>query len=213
LSNGGQSGGGAGGKCFIATAAYGSALAPEVEFLRRFRDDVLCRTRNGREFFDEYWDHYYRVSPLIVDVMNHNPRVRELVRWSVVNPLVEYLRILVEFPDAPLNDVPQPWRSFLLQMRRNMEEWAAHITPPYDFAGLSPSEAVEEIRLVLRYIYRHNRTRRRYLLRLQSLGHLPVNASANEGAHIEANLREDGRTDEEISLILASGEEQARLHV
>lgn len=46
-------------KCFIATSAYGDELAPEVEFLRLWRDSVLLESERGRKWVDIY----YRFSP------------------------------------------------------------------------------------------------------------------------------------------------------
>jgi hypothetical protein len=50
-------------KCFIATAAYGSALAPQVVTLRAFRDDRLRQSRLGRWMIDVY----ERCSPPLAD--------------------------------------------------------------------------------------------------------------------------------------------------
>lgn len=45
----------AGGSCFVATAAYGDRLHPDVVTLRRLRDEVLVRSRAGRGFIRLYW--------------------------------------------------------------------------------------------------------------------------------------------------------------
>lgn len=74
---------GAGPGCFIATAAWGSALSPHVGTLRKFRDRYLMTHRGGRIFVD----FYYRHSPPIAQYIAVRPGLRAVVRW-LLTPLV-----------------------------------------------------------------------------------------------------------------------------
>lgn len=76
-------GGGGGGGCFIATAAFGSAMAPEVALLREFRDSRLLTNGPGRAFVD----FYYRVSPPIAEFISHDEDLRQITR-AMLWPLV-----------------------------------------------------------------------------------------------------------------------------
>ena len=82
-----------GGGCLIATATYGSEMAPQVQQLREIRDNKLLNTQVGTNFINSFNEFYYSFSPLIADYQRENPIFRELVRL-VITPLVTTLSIL-----------------------------------------------------------------------------------------------------------------------
>jgi uncharacterized repeat protein (TIGR02543 family) len=74
----------AGGGCFIATAAYGTPTAKQIDVLREFRDGVLLKSTVGSEFVALY----YQFSPPIADFIASNEFLRTLVRELLVDPIV-----------------------------------------------------------------------------------------------------------------------------
>lgn len=79
----GDSGGGGGASCFIATAAYGSYLDPHVQILRDFRDHYLLTNAAGRGFVS----FYYRYSPPLADYIGRHEKLRTMMRW-MLSPIV-----------------------------------------------------------------------------------------------------------------------------
>ena len=69
--------------CFIATAAYGSALDPHVMALREFRDRYLRHNTTGRAFIR----FYYRHSPPIAAAIARHEPLRLVVR-AMLTPMV-----------------------------------------------------------------------------------------------------------------------------
>lgn len=74
--------------CFIATAVYGSFLAPEVQELRKFRDDVLLKSTIGR-FFVHF---YYFLSPSFANIIANHEILRKWVGQLIVYPTIKLVR-------------------------------------------------------------------------------------------------------------------------
>lgn len=83
----------AAGQCAIATAAFGSELAPQVQMLREIRDNVLFSTGSGTAFMAGFNDIYYVFSPTVADWERQNPAFKELVK-TAITPMLSTLSIL-----------------------------------------------------------------------------------------------------------------------
>ena len=82
-----------GGGCLIATATYGTELAPQVQQLRELRDNSLLQTSSGSVFMTGFNQLYYSFSPTIADWERQNPVVKEVVKLTIT-PLLTSLSIL-----------------------------------------------------------------------------------------------------------------------
>ena len=81
------------GGCLIATAAYGSELAPQVQILREIRDNQLMGTSSGTSFMTGFNHLYYSFSPHIADMQRENPIFKEAVKVAIT-PLLSSLSIM-----------------------------------------------------------------------------------------------------------------------
>jgi len=76
--------------CFIATAAYGTKSAAEIDVLRHFRDEVLMQSAAGRELVD----CYYACSPPVADFIARHDALRTVVREGFVGPIVHLVSLV-----------------------------------------------------------------------------------------------------------------------
>ena len=82
-----------GGGCLIATATFGSELAPQVQQLRELRDNTILSTKSGTAFMSGFNQFYYSFSPVIADMERNNPVFKEVVKLSLT-PMLSTLSIL-----------------------------------------------------------------------------------------------------------------------
>ena len=82
-----------GGGCLIATAAYGSELAPQVQMLREIRDNQLMNTESGKSFMSGFNELYYTFSPTIADMERESPVFKEIVKAGLT-PMLSTLAIM-----------------------------------------------------------------------------------------------------------------------
>ncbi len=78
--------------CLIATAAFGSELAPQVQFLREYRDNTIMATLSGSSFLNVFNTVYYSFSPTVADIERNNSFLQESVKAGIT-PLLGILQI------------------------------------------------------------------------------------------------------------------------
>jgi tetratricopeptide (TPR) repeat protein len=86
------------GGCFVATAVYGSPMAPEVVTFRRFRDGVLLVSRPGTALVA----FYYFVSPPLALIISKVPLLRIITREFLLEPILRLLKGIE-------NESPSEW--------------------------------------------------------------------------------------------------------
>ena len=82
-----------GGGCLIATATFGSEMAPQVQFLREIRDNTVLQTESGTTFMTGFNQFYYSFSPVIADYERENPVFKETVKLTLT-PMLTSLALL-----------------------------------------------------------------------------------------------------------------------
>ena len=87
-----------GGGCLIATAAYGTEMANEIQMLREIRDASIMNTALGSMFMDAFNNIYYTFSPTIADLERQSPEFRSVVR-TLITPMIASLSIM-SFADS-----------------------------------------------------------------------------------------------------------------
>ena len=81
------------GGCLIATATFGSEMAPQVQKLRELRDNTILATQSGTAFMSGFNQLYYSFSPAIADLERESPLFKEVVKLTIT-PMLSTLSIL-----------------------------------------------------------------------------------------------------------------------
>jgi len=82
-----------GGGCLIATATFGSELAPQVQQLRELRDNTILSTESGTTFMTTFNQFYYSFSPTIADLEREHPVFKEVMKLTLT-PMISSLSLL-----------------------------------------------------------------------------------------------------------------------
>ena len=88
-----QSSSSEGGGCLIATATFGSEMAPQVQFLREIRANTVMSTQSGTAFMTGFNQFYYSFSPYVADYERENPVFKEIVKVTLT-PMLTSLTLL-----------------------------------------------------------------------------------------------------------------------
>ena len=81
------------GGCLIATAAYGSEMAPQVQQLRELRDNTVLTTKSGTAFMTGFNQFYYSFSPAVADFEREQPIFKEIMKVTLT-PMLSSLSLL-----------------------------------------------------------------------------------------------------------------------
>jgi hypothetical protein len=81
------------GGCLIATATFGSELAPQVQQLRELRDNTILSTESGTAFMTGFNQFYYSFSPTIADLEREHPVFKEVMKLTLT-PMISSLSLL-----------------------------------------------------------------------------------------------------------------------
>lgn len=123
-----------GGGCLIATAAYGTELAPQVQLLREARDGALAQTAAGSAFLGAFNAAYYAFSPAAADAVRDHPAAADAVRAAAA-PLLSILSVV------SLSDGQSEWQVVALALLAAGLALGAYVAAPVAAAALAVRHA------------------------------------------------------------------------
>ncbi len=88
-----------GGGCLIATAAYGTEMAPQIQELRGIRDNIILTTESGSVFMQEFNRVYYSFSPTIADMQRQSYTFNMAINILIL-PMISTLSIMTLADDG-----------------------------------------------------------------------------------------------------------------
>ena len=85
--------------CLIATAAYGTEMAPQLQALREVRDGTLLATGSGTAFMSAFNTAYYSFSPAVADMERQSPLFRQAVQ-AFIAPMIATLSVVMPLAET-----------------------------------------------------------------------------------------------------------------
>lgn len=192
-------GGGNGNGCYIATAAYGSEIAPEIHELRLFRDLVLRSTQWGSTFFDEFYKYYYTLSPPIADRMLENEHMAQLIRAVLVHPLMIALRLFLALPADPQDT--DGAKEFAARANKEYATWVRQLPLESSARAQEPSALLNDI-VKLLDLLDNAMLRRAFFDNLSEARVIPVGLSEESAAEFEQALVATGISEDIIHKLI-----------
>lgn len=200
------------GSCLISSTTQNTFIAEDVQILRNFRDQILKQTKSGRLLFNKFYEKFSNISLNIMDEMEKDPQIQGVVKWAIANPIVNYLKIAYKFPDSSFETLEEPWKSFLFEMQKDIENWAigcliyiieeSNIDIKEYLNERSAEEISVEINLLLSYVYRSPQAKKKCLDLLEKANIIPLHANSEEKKRITEKLAKLGRSKTEIERII-----------
>lgn len=145
--------GGGMGDCLVATATYGSPIAPQVQTLRELRNAFVSDSALGREFFVNLLNEYYKFSPLIANKMttSSSSRLGILVSKLLVEPLINFFTLTRKY--LLDDDESTKHLNFIeltkINFKNNLKELVK-----YDFDRYNPAYIVNDLEHFERCLYK-----------------------------------------------------------
>jgi len=136
--------------------------------------------------------------------MNRDPELRRVLSFAIVEPWVNYMKLMMARPDfksIDLDSLDPKLRAFLLQFQGDGDKWIKGVELPKNFKGRDPEESVDELNMVLSMVLLRT-DGRAYLDDLERQGELPLEYPKEKEAKLRSALAEAGRTEDELVSIL-----------
>ena len=137
-------------KCIIATVTFGSELAPEVQFLRGFRDNLILATRSGSAFYIAFDAFYYSWSTSVAKFIEEHAWLKTPVK-AMIYPLIGVLE-LTAYIAIPLFSINSEFAAIFAGFIASSLLGLVYLTPPLLIAKFIYRRRGKELKISRKYL-------------------------------------------------------------